>query len=80
MLPDKAIDLIDQAGARLRLRLGVKTDVSALIARLADLEADKNAAVAAEHYEEASRIRDEISKVQAKLDEATATGPRRGIR
>ena len=72
VLPDKAIDLIDQAGARLRLRLGVKVDVSALIARLADLEADKNAAVGAEHYEEASRIRDEISKVQAKLDEATA--------
>ncbi|WP_448808913.1 ATP-dependent Clp protease ATP-binding subunit [Agromyces bauzanensis] len=74
VLPDKAIDLIDQAGARLRLRLGVKTDVSALIARLADLEADKNAAVGAEHYEEASRIRDEISKVQAKLDEVTTSG------
>ncbi|MGI9822820.1 ATP-dependent Clp protease ATP-binding subunit [Agromyces sp. Marseille-Q5079] len=74
VLPDKAIDLIDQAGARLRLKLGMKTDVSALIARLADLEADKNAAVSAEHYEEASRIRDEISKVQAKLDEATEKG------
>ncbi|MET4157111.1 ATP-dependent Clp protease ATP-binding subunit [Agromyces sp. PvR057] len=74
VLPDKAIDLIDQAGARLRLKLGMKTDVSALIARLADLEADKNAAVSAEHYEEASRIRDEISKVQAKLDEASANG------
>ena len=74
MLPDKAIDLIDQAGARLRLRLGVKTDVSALIARLADLEADKNAAVGAEHYEEASRIRDEISKVQERLDKATSAG------
>ncbi|GAA1503975.1 ATP-dependent Clp protease ATP-binding subunit ClpC [Agromyces terreus] len=71
VLPDKAIDLIDQAGARLRLKLGKKTDVSALIARLADLEADKNAAVGAEHYEEASRIRDEIAKVQARLDEAT---------
>ncbi|SFR71254.1 ATP-dependent Clp protease ATP-binding subunit ClpC [Agromyces sp. CF514] len=74
VLPDKAIDLIDQAGARLRLRLGVKTDVSALIARLGELEADKNAAVGAEHYEEASRIRDEIAKVQAKLDEVTETG------
>ncbi|KZE94860.1 ATP-dependent Clp protease ATP-binding subunit ClpC [Agromyces sp. NDB4Y10] len=72
VLPDKAIDLIDQAGARLRLKLGVKVDVSALIERLAELEADKNAAVRAEHYEEASRIRDEISKVQAKLDDATA--------
>src|SRR3546814_528613 len=74
VLPDKAIDLIDQAGARLRLRLGVQVDVSALLERLATLEADKNAAVSAEHYEEASRIRDEIVKVQDKLDAATAAG------
>ncbi|GAA1967607.1 ATP-dependent Clp protease ATP-binding subunit [Microbacterium deminutum] len=72
VLPDKAIDLIDQAGARLRLRLGVKVDVSALVERLATLEADKNAAVSAEHYEEASRIRDQISEVQQRLEEATA--------
>ncbi|MGX5695449.1 ATP-dependent Clp protease ATP-binding subunit [Agromyces soli] len=74
VLPDKAIDLIDQAGARLRLRLGVKTDVPALMARLAELESEKNAAVASEHYEEASRIRDEIAKVQGKLDEAASAG------
>ena len=74
VLPDKAIDLIDQAGARLRLRLGAKVDVSALIEQLATLEADKNAAVSAEHYEEASRIRDRIAGVQAKLDEVTAAG------
>jgi ATP-dependent Clp protease ATP-binding subunit ClpC len=74
VLPDKAIDLIDQAGARLRLRLGAKVDVSELMERLAALEADKNAAVSAEHYEEASRIRDEIAAVQAKIEEATTTG------
>ncbi|WP_353828115.1 ATP-dependent Clp protease ATP-binding subunit [Agromyces sp. SYSU T0242] len=78
VLPDKAIDLIDQAGARLRLKLGVKVDVSGLIARLADLEADKNAAVRAEHYEEASRIRDEIEKVQERLDEATEKAAAQG--
>ncbi|SFS09333.1 ATP-dependent Clp protease ATP-binding subunit ClpC [Microbacterium sp. cf046] len=71
VLPDKAIDLIDQAGARLRLRLGVKVDVSGLMARLGELEADKNAAVGAEKYEEASRIRDQIAEVQARLSEAT---------
>ncbi|MGR2751824.1 ATP-dependent Clp protease ATP-binding subunit [Agromyces arachidis] len=78
VLPDKAIDLIDQAGARLRLKLGVKVDVSGLISRLADLEADKNAAVRAEHYEEASRMRDEISKVQERLDEATSKAAEQG--
>ena len=74
VLPDKAIDLIDQAGARLRLRLGAQVDVSALVERLATLEADKNAAVSAEHYEEASRIRDEIADVQDRLEQATSAG------
>ena len=72
VLPDKAIDLIDQAGARLRLTRGPAIDVATLIQRLAELEADKNAAVSAEHYEDASRIRDEIAGVQAQLDAATA--------
>ncbi|HEX5859944.1 MAG TPA: ATP-dependent Clp protease ATP-binding subunit, partial [Microbacterium sp.] len=73
VLPDKAIDLIDQAGARLRLRLGIRVDVDDLVQRLATLEADKNAAVSAEHYEEASRIRDDIATIQRRLDEVTAT-------
>ncbi len=78
VLPDKAIDLIDQAGARLRLRLGVPVDTAELAAQLADLESQKGAAVSAEHYEEASRIRDEIAVVQQRIDDAakdaTATG------
>ncbi len=72
VLPDKAIDLIDQAGARLRLRLGAKVDVSVLMTRLGELEAEKNAAVGAERYEEASRIRDQIAEVQARLDEVSS--------
>jgi ATP-dependent Clp protease ATP-binding subunit ClpC len=74
VLPDKAIDLIDQAGARLRLRLGAKVDVAKLMQRLAELEAEKNSAVAAERYEEASAVRDQIAHVQAEIDEATARG------
>ncbi|PJJ65161.1 ATP-dependent Clp protease ATP-binding subunit [Compostimonas suwonensis] len=66
-LPDKAIDLIDQAGARLRLKLGTRVDTSALLEQLAELEAAKNSAVAAEHYEEASRLRDELESLHEKL-------------
>jgi ATP-dependent Clp protease ATP-binding subunit ClpC len=73
-LPDKAIDLIDQAGARLRLKLGVLADpadaaaeLDALRQRLATLEASKNAAVVAERYEEASSLRDEIETVNGAL-------------
>ncbi|MFT4307714.1 MAG: ATP-dependent Clp protease ATP-binding subunit [Microbacterium sp.] len=74
VLPDKAIDLIDQAGARLRLSLGVPVDTTALMQRLATLESEKNAAVAAERYEDASRIRDAISQVQARIDGASNHG------
>jgi ATP-dependent Clp protease ATP-binding subunit ClpC len=69
-LPDKAIDLIDQAGARLRLKLGARVDTSALLEKLAELESSKNHAVAAEHYEEASTLRDEIETVHEKLASA----------
>src|SRR5699024_10772806 len=48
-LPDKAIDLIDQAGARLSLKRGPvdgpAVDVEALRSKLAELEAEKNSAV-----------------------------------
>lgn len=72
VLPDKAIDLIDQAGARLRLKLGLVEDTSALMAELADLEARKNAAVTAEQYEQASQLRDEITVIQERIDAASA--------
>lgn len=71
-LPDKAIDLIDQAGARLRLRLGKRVDASELTQRMATLEAEKNAAVTAEHYEEASRLRDELEELQHSLDDLSS--------
>jgi ATP-dependent Clp protease ATP-binding subunit ClpC len=69
-LPDKAIDLIDQAGARLRLKLGSRVDMAALREQLAALEAAKNTAVAAEQYEEASRLRDEVESVQERISSA----------
>ena len=69
-LPDKAIDLVDQAGARLRLKLGVHADAADLLRELAELEASKNSAVALEQYEEASRLRDQIEAVHERLDAA----------
>ncbi|MDJ0324831.1 ATP-dependent Clp protease ATP-binding subunit [Cryobacterium sp. PH31-AA6] len=67
-LPDKAIDLIDQAGARLRLKLGSRPDPARLSERLTALEAAKAEAVAAEHYEEASTLRDEAEALQGLID------------
>ncbi|MFJ6113782.1 ATP-dependent Clp protease ATP-binding subunit [Agrococcus sediminis] len=67
-LPDKAIDLIDQAGARLRLSLGAKVDVDALTKEREHLEEQKRQAVEAEEFEEATRIRDRIAAIQASIE------------
>ncbi|WP_408642225.1 ATP-dependent Clp protease ATP-binding subunit [Speluncibacter jeojiensis] len=62
-LPDKAIDLLDQAGARKRLA-HKGSDPQQRIERLT---AEKDRAVADEDYERASRLRDEIAGAQARL-------------
>ncbi|KHL02579.1 ATPase AAA [Sinomonas humi] len=69
-LPDKAIDLIDQAGARKSLARGPRNDLEALNAEAARLEEQKAAAVASEDYEEASRLRDAIEAVALKIADA----------
>jgi ATP-dependent Clp protease ATP-binding subunit ClpC len=73
-LPDKAIDLIDQAGARVRLRM--KTPDAGLRERerkLEQLNRDRDQAVAAENYEKASQLRDEINSLKEQITEATTS-------
>ncbi|NUT34696.1 MAG: ATP-dependent Clp protease ATP-binding subunit [Hamadaea sp.] len=76
-LPDKAIDLIDQAGARVQLRGGdPATDVRGLEDRLEQLRRDKDQAVAAEQFERAGQLRDEIAEVRRRITEAeTGSSP-----
>jgi ATP-dependent Clp protease ATP-binding subunit ClpC len=64
-LPDKAIDLIDQAGARVRLRVKTPSpDVRRVEAELEQLARDRDQAVASENYEKASELRDQIAALQ----------------
>ncbi len=70
-LPDKAIDLMDQAGARKRL---ARTDVGALTEQLDLLTVEKDAAVAAEDYEAAGTLRDRIAKLQSRINHPTGKG------
>ena len=65
-LPDKAIDLIDQAGARLRLRRN-NTGTTALRQKMERLTQEKDKSVAEEDYERASALRDEISALETQL-------------
>ncbi|WP_243795446.1 ATP-dependent Clp protease ATP-binding subunit [Saccharopolyspora gloriosae] len=67
-LPDKAIDLIDQAGARKRLRTGTPdTDLRELEQRYDELARDKAQAIAEEDYERAAGLRDEIVGVRDQI-------------
>ncbi|MPY61112.1 ATP-dependent Clp protease ATP-binding subunit [Streptomyces spongiae] len=70
-LPDKAIDLMDQAGARVRLRAGTKgTDARALEREIEQLTRDKDQAVASEQYEQATQLRDRIVELKKKVGDA----------
>ncbi len=74
-LPDKAIDLIDQAGARVRLRVKTPSpSLKELEQRLEQLTRDRDQAVSAENYEKASDLRDQITAVRAQIADAGA-GP-----
>jgi ATP-dependent Clp protease ATP-binding subunit ClpC len=67
-LPDKAIDLIDQAGARARLRsMGKSTEVVSREDLIAQLGREKDQAVAGEDYERANAIKERIDQVKAEL-------------
>jgi ATP-dependent Clp protease ATP-binding subunit ClpC len=71
-LPDKAIDLIDQAAAKVRLRTGDADDATALQAERDRLVAEKQAAVDAEEYEEAANIKTHIDRIEQRLAGADA--------
>ncbi|MFF9132216.1 MULTISPECIES: ATP-dependent Clp protease ATP-binding subunit [unclassified Streptomyces] len=74
-LPDKAIDLIDQAGARVRLQARTKgTDVRAMEREVEQLSRDKDQAVADEQYETATQLRDRITELKQRIAEQGGDG------
>ncbi|MGB0685181.1 MAG: ATP-dependent Clp protease ATP-binding subunit, partial [Planctomycetota bacterium] len=68
-LPDKSIDIIDEAGARLRLRtMAPPPDLSELDAEISELEKAKEQAVANQEFEAAARKRDEAYQLRRKRE------------
>ena len=67
-LPDKAIDLVDQAAARVRLR-DSRSAAGDLRTELERLQAEKQAAVDAEYYEDAGKLKDRIEELELRLSE-----------
>ncbi|MEV0709422.1 ATP-dependent Clp protease ATP-binding subunit [Nocardia aurea] len=72
-MPDKAIDLMDQAGARVRLRIRTPDpDLRSAEEELARLHREKDAAVAAEDYEKANALKTEITDAERTLTDVDA--------
>jgi ATP-dependent Clp protease ATP-binding subunit ClpC len=69
-LPDKAIDLIDEAASRLRMNAQTTPpDLRGLEEKLQAVQAEKEAAVAGQRFEEAAGLRDEEKILETELEE-----------
>lgn len=69
-LPDKAIDLMDEAAAKVRLRLISPNDeIRSLQKDLVKARKEKEVALHTQHYEKAAHLRDKIKELTKKLKE-----------
>ncbi|OLP63053.1 ATP-dependent Clp protease ATP-binding subunit ClpE [Bacillus pumilus] len=69
-LPDKAIDLLDEAGSKANLTLDVANE-DELTNRLAQIASEKQVALNEEQYEKAAKLRDEEEAIEARLHHQT---------
>ena len=70
-LPDKAIDVLDEAGARVHLNnIHVPDNIVKLEAAIEDIKEEKNKVVRSQKYEEAAQLRDKEKKLLDQLDSA----------
>ncbi len=68
-LPDKAVDLMDEAASRVRIRSFVAPpDVRALEEKLASIGKEKEEAVKNQQFERAAQLRDEEPKIKAEIE------------
>jgi ATP-dependent Clp protease ATP-binding subunit ClpC len=73
-LPDKAIDLIDEAGSRVRLRnASAPPEIKEAQKALEEVTRQKDEAIAGQDYEAAARLRDEEAQGKEKIEELRAT-------
>lgn len=69
-LPDKAIDVIDEAGSRVRLaRLNPPETIKELELEIEEITRQKNTAAESQQFEEAARLRDQERKLKEQLEE-----------
>ncbi len=72
-LPDKAVDLIDEAGSRRRIELAsLPPDLMEMESRLAELRREEEAASEARDYERAAMLKAESTPLQARFEQERA--------
>jgi ATP-dependent Clp protease ATP-binding subunit ClpC len=73
LLPDKAIDVLDEVGARVHLKnINVPEEVIALEKKIDDIKHEKNKVVKSQRFEEAASLRDTEKRLQEELEKAKA--------
>lgn len=69
-LPDKAIDLVDEASSKVRLKAyTVPDNLHELENKIKDLDKEKSAAINEQNFERAAKLRDEEKSIKKKLEE-----------
>ena len=70
-LPDKAIDLIDEAASKVRLSAStVPENIKKLEREITEAEANKEEAIASQDFELAAALRDDVTRLKQKLETA----------
>ena len=70
-LPDKAVDVIDEAGARMRIKnMTLPPEIADIESQLNEVRDKKDQAIASQDFENAARYRDEENELQKKRDVA----------
>jgi ATP-dependent Clp protease ATP-binding subunit ClpC len=68
-LPDKAIDLIDEAGSRKKIDTSVRPkELSAIETQIEKLSVEKNNLVAQQNYEQAAAVRDQVKTLRGRME------------
>ncbi len=71
LLPDKAIDVLDEVGARVHLKnINVPSNILELEKQIEDIKQEKNKVVKSQRFEEAASLRDTEKRLGEELDKA----------
>jgi ATP-dependent Clp protease ATP-binding subunit ClpC len=78
LLPDKAIDVLDEVGARVHLKnINVPKVIVDLEKRIEDIKNEKNKVVKSQRFEEAASLRDTEKRLGEELEKAKEDGKKK---